>query len=241
MAFLYAASKASHWPMRSFPNDRICMFDSSVSCSLTAPDRSSPRARTRLKPSRGAALQTKGASVEKHSARCGRRVARSCEWPALRKPRAALPAASKVAAASSAVMASVVSTSDRLRQPQQPRRQRPPISRRELADHRPVMAPNVRYQPMSLPPSFRTDWRRLPLDFPVRQHALDGVCRELASGDIDGHGIFSLMKGESSPSSVPLDGGTVLACWRRSSRAAAVTLDMTTGTRTTFEMTQSLR
>jgi hypothetical protein len=39
---------------------------------------------------------------------------RAYAWPALLKPRAAFPAASKVAAASLAVMASVVSTSDKL-------------------------------------------------------------------------------------------------------------------------------
>src|SRR6516162_3456263 len=74
--------------------------------------------------------------------------------PALRKLLAALPAASKVAAASLAVMATVVSMSDRL----------PPAAAARTAEAatfssgnspmtRKSWCPNVRYQPMSLPPT----------------------------------------------------------------------------------------
>ena len=54
------------------------------------------------------------AGVQNRSACIRGKVHTIYERPALRKPRAAFPAASKVAAASLAVMATVVSMSDRL-------------------------------------------------------------------------------------------------------------------------------
>src|ERR1700738_446156 len=76
------------------------------------------------------------------------------ERPALRNSLAALPAAPKVAAASFAVMATVVSISDKL----------PPAAAASIADaaafssgHSPMTSqswcPKVKYHPMSLPPT----------------------------------------------------------------------------------------
>jgi hypothetical protein len=93
---------------------------------------------------------------------------RTYERPALRKSFAALPADSKVAAASFAVIATVVSMSDRL----------PPAAAASIAEAaafssgNSAMAsqsgwPKVKYHPMSLPPTLLKSWQRLPHDFPA--------------------------------------------------------------------------
>jgi hypothetical protein len=100
-------------------------------------------------------------------------------------------AASKVAAASLALMASVVSTSDKL----------PPAAAAKTAEAADLSSgnspmtnqswrPNVKYQPMSLPTAaFEQIGDGLFPILRLGKHALDSVCRELASGDVDGHGI----------------------------------------------------
>src|SRR3972149_3834364 len=85
---------------------------------------------------------------------CLLRVHRAYERPALLKPFAAFPAASKVAVASLADMATVVSMSDRL----------PPAAAASTAEaavlssgNSPITnqswGPKVKYQPMSRPPT----------------------------------------------------------------------------------------
>src|SRR5262245_5829149 len=88
------------------------------------------------------------------------------ERPALRNPLAAFPADSKVAAASFAVIATVVSISDKL----------PPAAAASIAEaaafslgNSPMTSqswwPKVKYHPMSLPPTLLRVWQRLPHDF----------------------------------------------------------------------------
>src|SRR5262245_29526342 len=86
-------------------------------------------------------------------------LARTYERPALRKPFAAFPADSKVASASFAVIATVVSISDKL----------PPAAAASIAEAAAFSSgnsamtsqswwPKVKYQPMSLPPTL---WKSL--------------------------------------------------------------------------------
>ena len=118
-------------------------------------------------------------------------VQRPYALPALRKVLAALPAASKVDAASLAVIATVVSMSDRL----------PPAAAASTAEaatfssgNSPMTSqscrPKVKYQPMSLPPTLLNRLATASSRFFwFGQHALDRVRSELTARNVNRHGI----------------------------------------------------
>jgi hypothetical protein len=111
--------------------------------------------------------------------------------PALRNSFAALPAASKVACASFAVMPTVVSMSDRL----------PPAAAARIADAaafsfgnspmaHPIMAAEGQIPPDEVTSNALEQLGNSLLTiFRLGQHAFDGVGRETTTRDVDWHGI----------------------------------------------------